>query len=223
MLYLTHLQEQPIECESTLERDFVLVAALFPGTHLIQHQPFRLELANERHYTPDFLVHFKDGSRAVVEVKPKVHIRKHAARLLDADERMRQSDNLLFFVIDESQITAERKHEHSRLIRRYGKSQCSQESCARVLSAMAPGHSRSLAQLVAECQVDASVVLHLMALRRITFVGDISSDESAQLTLSVHTQQEIPYAVQFGAWFDVAPWATRYSDEPRDFGGGGSV
>lgn len=51
LIHLPHLQPTPVEADSSLERDFVQIVALFLFTHCIEHQPFSLA---ERQYTPDF-------------------------------------------------------------------------------------------------------------------------------------------------------------------------
>ena len=72
-LNVPHLQPEPIEADSSVERDFVHCAALFPAVSSISSQPFKLTLPIGK-YTPDYLVTFTDGSRAVVEVKPEEFI-----------------------------------------------------------------------------------------------------------------------------------------------------
>lgn len=69
VLNLGGILHGPVECESSLERDFVYRAALCPSVVLIKHQPFRVNWAAGKHYTPDFLVRHRDGQVTVVEVK----------------------------------------------------------------------------------------------------------------------------------------------------------
>lgn len=40
VLNLNGIFDRPVECESSLERDFVYRAALCPGVARLQHQPF---------------------------------------------------------------------------------------------------------------------------------------------------------------------------------------
>src|SRR5256885_13315536 len=61
LLNLPHLQDEAIEADSSVERDFVHCAALFTLTRAIKAQPFKLSLKASS-YTPDFAVKFADGS-----------------------------------------------------------------------------------------------------------------------------------------------------------------
>lgn len=119
-LSLPYLQSEAVEAESTLERDFVHLAALFYATTSIKHQPFHLTTASGG-YTPDFLVCFTDGSRCVVEVKPEALLAGHEEKLAQASEVLAQH-GLHFVVALDRHIHESGRHENAILIRRYGKS-----------------------------------------------------------------------------------------------------
>lgn len=119
-LSLPYLQSDAVEAESTLERDFVHLAALFYATASIKHQPFHLTTASGG-YTPDFLVCFTDGSRCVVEVKPEALLAGHEEKLAQASEVLAQH-GLHFVVALDRHIQESGRHVNAILIRRYGKS-----------------------------------------------------------------------------------------------------
>ena len=77
ILNLSGVLDSPVECESTLERDFVYRAVLCPGLLRLRHQPFALKLSTGRTYTPDFLVKHRDGRLTVIEVKPRRKVSKY--------------------------------------------------------------------------------------------------------------------------------------------------
>ena len=57
LLHLPGLFKAPVECESSLERDFVYRASLCPGVADIRHQPFQLTLASRAPLHPRFPGH----------------------------------------------------------------------------------------------------------------------------------------------------------------------
>lgn len=62
--------QRGVNVESTLERDFVLLARFDPAAIGIEEQPVRIPWAPGRSYVPDFLVTYGDGRSAdLVEVK----------------------------------------------------------------------------------------------------------------------------------------------------------
>ena len=74
-------QREPVEYQSSFERDFVIMCDFAPEVELIRWQPFTFEFddhvtGKRRHYTPDYLVETinRQGIRYtyIVEVKRKV-------------------------------------------------------------------------------------------------------------------------------------------------------
>ena len=61
LLNLPHLQDEAIEADSSVERDFVHCAALFTLTRAIKAQPFKLSLKASS-YTPDAYFGERDRS-----------------------------------------------------------------------------------------------------------------------------------------------------------------
>ena len=76
----------PVQFESTLERDFAILCEADPDVHRMEDQPVRIEYRDEtgrrRHYTPDMLVVYR-GNLArkpeIVEVKPRNSLQKDRA------------------------------------------------------------------------------------------------------------------------------------------------
>lgn len=74
----------PIEHESALERDFVILTSFADPDALIVSQPVTIRFEDEgqqRRYTPDFSVSWSDGRFELVEVKYRVDLRENWSRL----------------------------------------------------------------------------------------------------------------------------------------------
>ena len=75
--------------ESTLERDFVMLATFQDATAQIISQPITLAFQDDsgpRRYTPDYLVRWTDGRSELVEVKYRADLRENWSRLRPAFE-----------------------------------------------------------------------------------------------------------------------------------------
>jgi len=204
LLNLPDLQPTAIECESSLERDFVQVASVFFATRSIKHQPFWISLQNGR-YTPDFLVRFQDGSTAVVEVKPKSRIEEHAKKLDEAALRISESD-APFFVIDETAIQLGGMARQARLMRRYAKGLFPAEQCTRVLDVVRESRGITLGNLQLVHGASKPLVLHLISRRQLSCVDRLSTDDSVALVVADLLQKEPSHAIQFGTWLGTTPW-----------------
>lgn len=106
--------DAPIECESSLERDFVLRAALCPSVAQLRHQPFHLALESGRRYTPDFLATSFSGTRWVVEVKQATRVSAYRSVFDEASAVLRER-GFDFLVLTEEQIRSDRLHEQAAL------------------------------------------------------------------------------------------------------------
>jgi hypothetical protein len=111
--------EHSIQCESTLERDFVLLQAFSLPVLDVVSQPCEIPFvgANGRPYTytPDFLVHYKTNSAPLelqtkpllVEVKPEAEWREHSREWFpkwQAARRHALEQGWRFKIMDESRI-----------------------------------------------------------------------------------------------------------------------
>ncbi|NMM50313.1 TnsA endonuclease N-terminal domain-containing protein [Marinigracilibium pacificum] len=55
--------------ESSLERDFIILQEFNDAVSCYLEQPFKVKLANDLSYTPDFIIEYFDESPEVVEIK----------------------------------------------------------------------------------------------------------------------------------------------------------
>ena len=131
LIPLAHLQIEPVEADSSLERDFIHTAVRFAYIASVRHQPFKLNFEDSS-YTPDFLLTFKDGSRLVVEVKPADKVDGYR-ELFDNASSKRQDAGFLFLVADDKTIRRDDRADKARLIRRYSKTACRPNEQARIL------------------------------------------------------------------------------------------
>src|SRR2546427_6886864 len=122
LLNLPHLQDEAIEADSSVERDFVHCAALFTLTRAIKAQPFKLSLKASS-YTPDFAVKFADGSCAVVEVKPEKFVDSYQELFAHARRQLAER-GMLFFVVRDTRLRHGGLMERALIIRRYAKGVC---------------------------------------------------------------------------------------------------
>jgi len=194
----------PVEAESSLERDFILRAALNPFVTAIVHQPFRLRLERDRTYTPDFLVTLTTGERVVVEVKPRRKVETYKLLLDDAAAHLR-ARGYEFMVADDIAIRKERAHARAARILRYAKTVFGQADCGRALHAASQKpHGIPIGTLRRQARIARETVLHLISLKHLSTGRHLMLDDAA--IVFVPTQQEIHGAVQFASWFDAALW-----------------
>lgn len=200
LLHLPYFQDDPIEAESSVERDFVHVAALHPRAVEIKHQPFKLTLACGT-YTPDFLVRFRDGSKAVVEVKPESRVRAHEELFAQAREALVRH-GLLFMVARDTMLRKEQMASRALKIRRYGKGGFSALECSRALELVSEGGEGLRMDRLLKAGVSRSLVLHLIAHRRLVTTPDLRIDDEALITLPAFSYTGERDAVCFARWLD---------------------
>jgi len=89
--HIIGFQSSPVsgvtEHESALERDFVTLTTFRDASAQIVSQPITLsflEGSTRRRYTPDFLVHWSDGSSQVIEVKYRTDLHEKWRQLRPA-------------------------------------------------------------------------------------------------------------------------------------------
>lgn len=194
--------DAPIECESTLERDFVMRAALCPGVAQIRHQPFQLLLPSGQRYTPDFFVKSFTGAHYVVEVKMADRVEEHRSRF-DAAREVLKSRGCIFLVLTEQHIRHQRLHMHAMSLLRYCKSGISPQIRERVLDCLG-SHKDGvrISLLISMADASAAEVLHLIATRQIAVSADwIYSGDSI-----VKPATETNHEVHITNWFDAAVW-----------------
>lgn len=209
-----------------LERHFIMAALSIPGLRHIQHQPFKLYLdvaadpktaaliptsadtAEEpeaRTYVPDFLLRFECGHAAIIEVKPKIFLKKSAPKLRAAATELRARGHSFFVFSDEDlerlggSVQAVLSRRSSRLAPEARRIRAALEEIERQPKGATADHLCALAEvtlddvawLVARGRAWAKTPFSLTAQSRI---HPLSSKEDHHATLRV------------GDWLGIAPW-----------------
>lgn len=167
VLNLPGIFRTPIECESSLERDFVYRAALCPGITELRHQPFQLTLASGRRYTPDFLVMHADAWPTVIEVKLGSKLDEYGATFDEAAEQLR-GKGARFVVLDEHAIREGQSHERAAVVLRYRKATIDPAIQSAALTC-AQRHTQgvSMDELMRHAGAARHDILHLIATRQL--------------------------------------------------------
>lgn len=203
LINLPHLQSTSIEAESSLERDFVHMAALFPLTKKITHQPFKMTLEEGRHYTPDFLVDFHDGSHLVVEVKPESKQYKFL-HLFDQVRENLARRNVRFIVANDRVLRNEDREARALRIRRYGKSACPPGQAQRALDVLSRAPKGLLIGDLRAEGIALTTALHLIARQRICIGSSLHFEDSDTVISSEFLKMEEEHAIHFDCWSDAS-------------------
>ncbi len=207
LLHLPHVQAQPVEAESSLERDFVQIAGLYPFIRSIKHQPFRLELGDDRRYTPDFFLGFVDGSRLVAEVKPQEFVAQHQQKLQAAEALLAEA-GFGFLIATDTMLKADAIAARALRIRRYSKGKFSKEITAQLVSYVrAHPAGVSLGETCRQLGLTTEVIFHALAYHRICTRNPLDVRPEAVLIDMQIFRQEVAdadqtYAVHFAGWLD---------------------
>jgi hypothetical protein len=110
-----------------------------------------------------------------------------------------------FFVVSEQQLRKARLHRDARLVLRYAKASYPQQDVDKVVGYLQTVPAAlSIAELCERLQVTRELLLHLTALRKITFAAGVGTADS---TLLKATQSsEFNNALHLARWFSVSPW-----------------
>lgn len=202
-LNLTHFQTEPIEAESSYERDFVYISALYPYCKRIQHQPFRMDLPSGK-YTPDFRIDFQDASTAIVEVKPEEKSSTYAQTFAEAARQLEQH-GVLFLVAAEDALYRNQRDRRARLIRRYAKSGYSSQEAAEILQLVHEAEAGISIGALTKRGIGLRTVFAMLAHRQLETTSDLAIDDEA-LVRPVQPLTETKHAHHFTCWLDVAAW-----------------
>ncbi|MFA6262461.1 MAG: TnsA endonuclease N-terminal domain-containing protein [Bacteroidia bacterium] len=204
IINLPGLFNKPVECESSLERDFVYRAALCPGVVGIRHQPFKLTLASGRRYTPDFLAYHADGSHVVVEIKRAAKVSGYRATF-DEAARVFLARSMRFAVFDERAVRERKGHRRAALILRYRKWTAADESKARILDVVADfPNGITLNSLCARSDAAREDVFHLLATRALFCSRLLELSDGALITSPVLKETNHEHRIE--GWFGSASW-----------------
>lgn len=202
----SHFQKSPIDYESQLEKQFVLLAMLCPAVVEIRHQPFTLKLDDPgyKKYTPDFLVTLGDGSFAVVEIKPKSKIAKEIRRFDVICAELTQK-NLPFLVITDQEIEHGKRNKQAESILRYVNWKIAEEVRSAVFEFIRTAGNSSIATVMKASHASLQDLMHLIA-RRQLMPSDLAM---SPLTLIQLPNCEITHGIfQLSTWFNAPIWRT---------------
>ncbi len=203
-LNLPGIFEEPVECESSLERDFVLRAALCPSIVRLRHQPFQLKQPSGSRFTPDFLATYADGSRVVVEVKLGARVERYrgAFDYARAELKTHQAD---FLVLDEGAIRRAKAHERAALVLRYRKSGIDPATRLRLLACVGEcPRGLAIGSLAKRSAASRADVLHLIAARAMRVSRSLAIDDSS-LVFPLNPL-EASHEFRLESWFGTALW-----------------
>lgn len=198
------VQSAPVEHESRLEKHFVLRALLYAPLTSIYHQPFKLTLGPDEWYTPDFMLTFTDGQRAVVEVKRAEKVKPLIERLDRISAEIAKTA-LRFYVIHHGQIEGGMRAYRAGLVRRYATlpvPDSSIEAAVRLLKETPAGVA--IGTVCSSAHLTRPQMLALVARRVVTLNSDLLMSEDDLLFPAVKEVRDA--ADQFGDWFGCAPW-----------------
>lgn len=200
LLHLPHLQAEPVEAESALERDFVHIAALFPFITHIEHQPFKL-VWDDASYTPDFLLTFRDQSKLVIEVKPSSKVSKYEELFKRAEEKL-ETKGVPFYVATDTRISVSGRPANALLIRRYAKTVFPADACqALVDKATNASCGVSVKELCEANAYSLSLLRHVIGKRLLTTAPDLGTKPSS-IIFTPHSLKGQSHALQFTGWFN---------------------
>lgn len=200
LIHLPHLQEHPVEAESSVERDFVLIASLRVGIKSIQHQPFRLTLGSGT-YTPDFLLQFQDQSRVVVEVKPTSKVPRYLELFAEAKHQL-ATHGMHFMVARDTVLRKDLMAERALMIRRYAKTRCTFSEQERALVLVSQHPAGIPIRKLVQAGVGRPTLLHLIAYRRVQTDDELNTGDDAVVRLPNSQTQEVSHAIRFAQWLD---------------------
>lgn len=203
ILNFPRVLDRPVECESSLERDFVYRAILCPSLGRLRHQPFTLTLSTGRRYTPDFLCESAAGSRTVVEVKLSTKLEQNRT-LFDAATAQLATRNVRFLVLSERAICDRDAHERAALILRYRKNAIDGDLRSRMVAAVRDHRGRmTVSALRRSTKATETDVLHLLAARVLVPERSLRFDATAIVSLP---HMESQHEVRIESWFGRTSW-----------------
>ncbi len=207
LIHLPHVQpDEPVEADSSLERDFIHIAAIYPLIHRITDQPFRLNLGESR-YTPDFLLQFQDGTKLVVEVKPEGRVAEYEQLFEKAKQKLNES-GYEFMVAMDTDIKHDDIEERALLIRRYCKTTFDKDIRARAIQVVGEHiYGIELGILINQYQIPYEVLMHLIGTHQLCTDSLLSISNSAILKSIQQFKEEIEnehqtYAIHFRSWIN---------------------
>lgn len=197
---LPHLQQTAIEADSSLERDFVYVALAFPLLKTIHHQPFELKLEAGR-YTPDFLIEFKDGSKAVIEVKPESKLAGFAEKLAQAEAKLAEH-SIAFVLAHDTILRRNNLAGCAKQIRRYAKGKYPESEQTLVIDALRNVKAGLPIKHLLGLGVQKVTILHMVSHQQLQLGSDLDVGDDVVIHLPVTHNEEGNHAIRFASWLN---------------------
>jgi hypothetical protein len=167
------LQNIQLQYESLLELNFARIALLCPHVVAIRSQPFKLDLGNGTHYTPDFQLTFRSGYEITCEVKPKVFVAQHREKLLLAQSVL-SKHKIDFLLIADSHIYAEDRHERASTFIRFARANVLDTDLSQAKQLIGQlTFPISIDEIFAETGISKPMLFHLIGIRFLSIESDL--------------------------------------------------
>ncbi len=217
------LQEESIEWESQLERRGAFACIAFFGTVKILHQPFHIPLKardgkSEARYTPDFLVELIDGTKIVIEVKPRRFVEENESLFNEASGWLGQN-GIVFAVLTDQELDHPGWRHVEPMLLQYARWDIDAESRARIFARLVDAGGRLLFRdLWDGINVKTKIpALHMLGRREILCDPRCWREDDTEIKLPANKCQhkfqpekshenEADAAYLFFDWLGVAPW-----------------
>jgi hypothetical protein len=205
ILACSWIQDHGIEYESQLERRFLQQTLVLPSIKRVIHQPFRLEYVEDERsltYVPDFYLLFRDGTKVVIEVKPRKFLQKHLHKLAEA-QRLLEEHETPFLVLTEKEIDHGIKVSNASYLLRFARDSPNEQAkqrCLRILSTFPKG--LRIDELTKEAAVTERDILHMVGRARLSV--DLSKPITKSTIVRIPKEHQNGY-LHFIDWFNSAP------------------
>lgn len=167
------LQNIQLQYESLLELNFARIALLCPHLVSIRSQPFKLDLGNGTHYTPDFQLKFRSGYEITCEVKPKVFVARHREKLLLAQSVLAKH-KIDFLLTTDSHIYTDARHERASTYIRYARTNVLDEDLNRAKRLVDElQFPITIEKIFKETGLSKPMLLHLIGIRFLSIESDL--------------------------------------------------
>ena len=192
-LVASRKSDEPIQFESTLERDFILLCEEDPEVRRIREQPVRIEYRDENgrlhHYTPDVLLTFDSAAQRrpeLIEVKPEASLDKDRlafARKFRAARAYARTQGWRFKVKKERHIRGPFL-DNVKFLRQYRTRPADAQCEARIMANVRANSHLNAERLLAALAADTTDRAHLVpSLWRLVANRMIGCDLSQPLTM----------------------------------------
>ena len=199
------LLDHPVEHESNLEKNFIMVALACPVVKDIVHQPITLVLVHPNgetsKYTPDFRIRLIDDTLLIVEVKPEVFVAENSLKL-DLAKAQLATEAMPFMVVTDKHINANGLSTRAILLMRYARLSFDEDAaleCKTLLEEEFRG-SAQVHELVSK-GVSESLVWNMVARHQLRVPAGLNINPQERVELNTWEGDCHDY---FCTWFGIA-------------------